>query len=148
MWHFATKCTPVKFVKPWLSGVERSGDARGDCLIGCPPPTKLSYRAVPYGGHCYWICALCNVTFWCHINISKSTFWRSLLSQSVYYSTRSLILQGCKKACVCYYVAVTSTTTGGTEQIRACVSRFPPELPIIDEARNDAQIASTGVRQY
>ena len=30
----------------------------------------------------------------------------------------------CKKTSVFYYVAVTFTTTGGTEQIRACVSRY------------------------
>jgi len=24
----------------WVSGVQRSGDARGDCLIGCPLPNS------------------------------------------------------------------------------------------------------------
>ena len=38
----------------------------------------------------------------------------------------------------------------GAEQIRACVSRYinQPELPINDETRNDAHIASAGVRLY
>jgi len=40
------------------SGVQRSGDARGDCLIGCPP-TKFYYWAVACEGHCYWIYAVC-----------------------------------------------------------------------------------------
>jgi len=42
-------------------------------------------------------------------------------------------------------------TTGGTEQIRASVSRFvinPPELPVNDKARNHAHITSTCVRLY
>jgi len=29
-----------KYESPNPSGVQRSGDARGDCLIGCPP-TKV-----------------------------------------------------------------------------------------------------------
>jgi len=43
-----------------ISGLQRSGDARGDCLC---PPTKFQYWAVAYGGHYYWKCAVCNVIF-------------------------------------------------------------------------------------
>ena len=39
------------------SGVERSGDARGDCLIGCPC-TEFQCSTVVCGGHCYWIYAV------------------------------------------------------------------------------------------
>jgi len=48
-----------------------------------------------------------------------------------------------------YYLAVICTTTGRAEQIQAFVCRLinPPELPINDEARNEAHIASTGVRR-
>ena len=51
-----------------------------------------------------------------------------------------------------YYVTVSLiyTTTGGAEQIRGCVAVIinPLTLPISDNARNDAHIASTGVRLY
>ena len=55
-----------------------------------------------------------------------------------------------KKIFVFYYVAVICTITKQKEQIRACVSHMinPPELPIYDEARNEANMASTGVRLY
>jgi len=32
------------------SGVQRSGDTRDNCLIGCPTP-KVWYWAVAYGDH-------------------------------------------------------------------------------------------------
>jgi len=60
------------------SGVQRSRDARGDCLIGFPP-TKFWYWAVAHGGHFYWKYAVCDVTIWRQIHICKPTFWRSLL---------------------------------------------------------------------
>jgi len=47
-------------------------------------------------------------------------------------------------------VAVICTITKEKEQTRACVRRIminPPELPINGEARNEAHIASTGVRR-
>jgi len=55
-----------------------------------------------------------------------------------------------EKTFVVHYVAIICTTNGETEQMRACgvVMIHPPELPINDEARNDARIASTGVRLY
>jgi len=54
-----------------------------------------------------------------------------------------------KKTFVFYYVAIICTTTGGREQIRACVSRYDQSAwTSNDEARNDAQIAGTGVRLY
>jgi len=61
-----------------ISGVQRSGDTWGDCLIGCPP-SKLRYWAVAYGGHCYWIYVVCDVTIRRHIHVCKPTFWRNLL---------------------------------------------------------------------
>jgi len=66
--------------------VQSSGDARGECLIGCPPP-KLWYWAVAYGGHCYRIYVVCDVTIWGHIHVCKPTFWRSLLTQHAYSGT-------------------------------------------------------------
>ena len=33
-----------------------------------------------YGGHLYLVCALCDGTIWCHIHVSKPTFWLSLLN--------------------------------------------------------------------
>jgi len=41
---------PVK-----ASGVQRSSDARGDCLIGCPLPNSSIVHWRIDGGHCYWI---------------------------------------------------------------------------------------------
>ena len=55
------------------SGMQRSGDARGDCLIGCPP-TEFWYWAVAYGGHCCWIYVVCDVTIWRHIPVCKHRF--------------------------------------------------------------------------
>jgi len=48
-----------------------------------------------YGGHCYWIYAVCNVTIWRHVCVCKPTFWRSLLTQSQYYSTCPLLSHCC-----------------------------------------------------
>ena len=37
-------------------------------------------HSVAYGGHLYLVCAVCNVTIWRHIHVSKPTFWRNLLT--------------------------------------------------------------------
>jgi len=37
------------------------------------------FHSVAYGGRLYLVCALFYVTIWCHIHVSKPTFWRSLL---------------------------------------------------------------------
>jgi len=37
------------------------------------------FHSVAYGGHLYLVCAVCDVTIWRHINVSKATFWRSFL---------------------------------------------------------------------
>jgi len=37
------------------------------------------FHSVAYGGHLYLVCAVCDVTIWRHIRVSKPTFWRSLL---------------------------------------------------------------------
>jgi len=34
IWNFACLCSSH------ISGVQRSGDARGDCLVGCPLPSS------------------------------------------------------------------------------------------------------------
>jgi len=47
-----------------------------------------------------WIYAVCNVTIWCHICVCKPTFWRSSLTQSAYYSTRTLLSRCCT---MCYW---------------------------------------------
>jgi len=39
------------------------------------PPTKLCYWAMAYGGHCYWIYAVCDVTIWRHI---LEVFWHNM----------------------------------------------------------------------
>jgi len=50
-------------------------------------------HSVAYGGHLYLVCAVCDVTIRRHIQVSKPTFWRSLLTQYACSSTRtSLIL--------------------------------------------------------
>jgi len=49
-----------------VGGAQRCGNARGDCLIVCPP-TKFQYWAVADGGHhCPWIFAVCDVTICRH----------------------------------------------------------------------------------
>jgi len=47
---------------------------------------------VEYGGHLYFVCAVCDITISCHIHVSKPTFWRSLLTQCAYSSTRTLLI--------------------------------------------------------
>jgi len=49
-----------------------------------------------------------------------------------------------------YHVAVICTISGGQNRYGlVCAAVInPPELPIYDEARNEAHIASTGVRRY
>jgi len=37
-----------KYVISVLSGVQRSGDARGDCLIGCPPYQNVVLISGPW----------------------------------------------------------------------------------------------------
>jgi len=73
--------------KPKCSGMQRSGDARGDCLIGCPFPNSSIEQWHTYGGHCYWIYAICDVTIWRHIHICKPTFCQTLLTQHAYSGT-------------------------------------------------------------
>ena len=50
-------------------------------LLDWMPPSKFWYWAVAYGGHCYWIYAVCDVTIWRHIHVCNPTFRRSLLTQ-------------------------------------------------------------------
>jgi len=40
---------------------------------------------------CIW-CAVCDVTIWRHIHVSRPTFWRSLLTKYAYSSTRTLLI--------------------------------------------------------
>jgi len=37
------------------------------------------FHSVAYGVHMYLVCAVCDVTIWSHIHVSKPTYWRSLL---------------------------------------------------------------------
>jgi len=43
------------------------------------------------GGYLYLVCAVCDVTIWRHIHVSKPTFWRSLSTQYAYFSTCALL---------------------------------------------------------
>jgi len=49
-------------------------------------------RWVAHGGHLHLECAVCDVTIWRHTYVSKPTFWRSLLTQYAYSSTRNLLI--------------------------------------------------------
>ena len=64
-------------------------------IILCP-----SFSGV-YGGHFYCLCAVCEVTIWCHILVSKPTFWQSLLTQYAYYFTRTLLVRCFTVLCHC-----------------------------------------------
>jgi len=39
----------------------------------------VGFHSVAYGGHLYLVCAVCDVTIWRHIHVSKATFWRRFL---------------------------------------------------------------------
>ena len=51
------------------------------------------YFPVAYGAHCYWVCAVCNVTIWRDIQVSSPKFWRRFLTQYAYYSTHTLLIR-------------------------------------------------------
>jgi len=55
---------------------------------------KFSWAAhsVAYGGHLYLGCAICDVTIWRLIHVSKPTFWRSLMTKCAYFSARTLLI--------------------------------------------------------
>jgi len=38
------------------------------------------------------VCAVCDITIWRHIHVSKPTFWRSLLTQYAYSSPRTVLI--------------------------------------------------------
>jgi len=73
------------FVVVAASGVQRPGDARGDCLIVCPS-AKFWYWAVAYGGRCYWIYTVCDVTMWSHILLYKPSPYSLLYSVSLQWT--------------------------------------------------------------
>jgi len=49
-------------------------------------------HAVAYGGHFYFLSAVCDVIIARHIPVSKPMFWRSLLTQHAYSSTHTLLI--------------------------------------------------------
>ena len=42
--------------------------------------------SVAHGGHLYLVRAVCHVTIWRHVHVSRPTFWRSLLTKYAYSS--------------------------------------------------------------
>ena len=72
-------------------------------LIVCPPyqsPVLSSSVWWPLLDIRCWIYAVCTVIIWCHMCVCKPTFWRSLLTQSAYSSTRTLLSCWCT---MCYW---------------------------------------------
>jgi len=67
-------------VKAWLlsSGVRRKFSWGGVHSVAC-------------GGHLYLVFAVCDVTIWRHIRVSKSMFSRNWLTQYAYSSIRTLL---------------------------------------------------------
>ena len=49
-------------------------------------------HSVAYSGHLSFVCAVCDVTIWRHIHVSKLTFWRSLLIWYAYSSARTRLI--------------------------------------------------------
>jgi len=43
--------------------------------------SDLTRMAVVCGGHCYWVCDVCDVTLRRQIHVSDPTLWRSFLTQ-------------------------------------------------------------------
>jgi len=62
--------------------------------------TKSLRQALAHGCHCYWMYAVCDGTIWHHIRVWKPTFWRRLLTQLAYYSSRTLYFCCCTILCV------------------------------------------------
>ena len=86
-----------------------------------------------YGGHCYWIYAVCDEKIWRHIHVCKATFWWSLLTQDAYSGTSEQrqgrgpvkelrAMETCKKQkivtkYVCFYSSTMLTSKTITEFI-------------------------------
>jgi len=49
----------------------------------------MGVHSVAYGSHLYLVCAVCDVTIWRHIDVSKPTFSRNLLTQYAHSATRT-----------------------------------------------------------
>jgi len=63
----------ANLVLAWDAGTECNDQWRTQKIF-------MGFHSVAYGGHLYLGFALCDVTIWRHIPVSKPTFWRSLLT--------------------------------------------------------------------
>jgi len=54
-----------------------------------------------YGGHCYWVCAVCDVAMRSQIHVSNPTFWRRLLTQCIPLYMQSACPLLCNLTCGC-----------------------------------------------
>jgi len=50
------------------------------------------FHSVAYGGYLYLVCAVCDVTIWRHMHVSKQTFSLNLLTQYAYSSTHTPLI--------------------------------------------------------
>jgi len=62
----------------------------------------LQQVAVAYGGHCYCVCSVCDVTLRRQIHVSNPTFWRRFLTQCISLYTHSPYSLLCNL--LCYYI--------------------------------------------
>ena len=53
------------------------------------------FHSVAYGCHLYLVCAVCDVTIWCHIHVSKPTFSRNVDKMCMFFYMHSPLLNLC-----------------------------------------------------
>jgi len=73
---------------------------------------------VAYGGHLYLVCAVCDVTIWRRIHVSKATLWRSWSTQYAYSSTPGFLNSDCSEGQMKTYKVTRGRITTLTQQWR------------------------------
>ena len=56
------------------------------------------FHSVAYGCHLYLVCAVCDVTTWCHIHVSNPTFSRNVDTICMFFYMHSPLLNLCATA--------------------------------------------------
>jgi len=83
-WNHFLYLSPSLFVRLIFPHLNRNPDQQKNFH-------REVFLPVACGGYLYLVFAVCDVTDWRHINVSKPTFWQSLLTQYA-YSTRTLLI--------------------------------------------------------
>jgi len=78
-------------------------------------------HSVAYGDHLYLVCAICDVTIWRHVHVSKPTFWWA--TQYAYSYTRNLLIL-CVIALNQYKLSALQVRTSEENTLNATTQQF------------------------